>query len=95
MMHPERIFAISGSLRTGSSNFAILRILGKWLPEEISYTIYDGLNTIPAFDPGMDNETPPEAVASLRRQLAEAAAVFICTPEYAFGVPGALKNALD
>lgn len=89
------IFAISGSLRMGSSNHAILKYLGKLVPANISYTIYNGLSEIPAFDPGLDNDTPPAPVAQLRQLLAEADGIIICTPEYAYGVPGALKNALD
>lgn len=91
----KNIFAISGSLRKGSSNHSILEFIGKQLPPEISYSLYDGLSTIPAFDPGQDNEHPPKSVTELRDQLAKADAIIICTPEYAFGVPGALKNALD
>lgn len=89
------IFTISGSLRAGSSNHAILKTLGKMAPAGINYHIYDGLAGIPAFDPGLDNERPPAPVAALRRQLTEADGIIICTPEYAYGVPGALKNALD
>lgn len=91
----KKIFAISGSLRAGSSNHTILKYLGDQMPDGVNYHIYDGLSTIPAFDPGLDKDTPPEAVADLRKQLNEADAIIICTPEYAFGVPGALKNAID
>jgi NAD(P)H-dependent FMN reductase len=43
----------------------------------------------------LDNDSPPAAVVELRRQLTEADGIIICTPEYAYGIPGALKNALD
>ena len=91
----KNVFAISGSLRAGSSNHTILQYLGGLVPDDASYTIYDGLAEIPAFDPGLDNESPPASVADLRQKIAKADAIIICTPEYAFGVPGALKNALD
>lgn len=91
----KNIFALSGSLRQGSSNHVILKYLAKLASANISYTIYNGLSEIPAFDPGLDNDTPPACVADLRKQLSEADGIIICTPEYAFGVPGALKNALD
>jgi chromate reductase len=91
----KNILAISGSLRLGSSNHAILRALGKMMPPDINYQIYDGISEIPAFDPGLDNDTPSSAVASFRKQIAQADGIIICTPEYAYGVPGALKNALD
>jgi chromate reductase len=89
------ILAISGSLRSGSSNHNILKYLASLIPGDINYTIYDGLALIPPFEPGLDNETPPAPVLALRQLLASANAVIICTPEYAFGVPGQLKNMLD
>lgn len=61
----------------------------------MNYHIYDGLATIPPFDPGLDNDKPPEPVTDLRNAIVNADAVIICTPEYAFGIPGQLKNALD
>ncbi len=91
----KKVLAISGSLRTGSSNHNILRFLGEMAPENVEYTIYDGLAQIPPFDPGNDNESPPDAVAEFRRLIEQADAIIICTPEYAFGVPGQFKNALD
>jgi chromate reductase, NAD(P)H dehydrogenase (quinone) len=94
-MQTTTIFAISGSLRLGSSNHAILEALGKMMPTNINYSIYNGLSEIPAFDPGLDNDTPPASVAALRKLLADADGIVICTPEYAYGVPGTLKNALD
>ncbi|HEY8784666.1 MAG TPA: NADPH-dependent FMN reductase [Mucilaginibacter sp.] len=91
----KTIFAISGSLRTASSNHNILRFLGKLAPPGINFTIYDNLAQIPPFDPGLDHESPPEAVAKLRSFINHADGIIICTPEYAYGVPGQLKNALD
>ena len=89
------IFTIPGSLRSGSSNHNILKFLGTLVPDGINYTIYDSLATIPPFDPGLDNDTTPQPVAELHRLITNADAIIICTPEYAFGVPGQLKNALD
>jgi chromate reductase len=91
----KKILAISGSLRQGSSNHAILTYLGSIVPAGIEYTIYNDLALIPPFDPGLDTDTPPVAVANLRKLLTEADGLIICTPEYAFGVPGSLKNMLD
>ncbi|WPU91066.1 NADPH-dependent FMN reductase [Mucilaginibacter sabulilitoris] len=89
------ITAISGSLRSGSSNHHILKYLSGLVPADITFNIYDELALIPPFDPGLDNDTPPEAVTRLRGLLTTADAMIICTPEYAFGVPGQLKNMLD
>jgi chromate reductase len=91
----KKIFAISGSLRDASSNHKILQLLGKMMPAGTNYTLYDGLRDIPAFDPGIDTGNPPAPVSDLREKVLQAGGIIICTPEYAFGVPGALKNALD
>jgi chromate reductase, NAD(P)H dehydrogenase (quinone) len=86
------ILAISGSLRASSSNTKMLKEIGQSVPAEIEFIIYDELASLPAFD---DSAEEGEAVLNWRRQLAEADGVIICSPEYAFGVPGALKNAID
>lgn len=91
----HNIVAIPGSLRIGSTNHNILKYLAGLTPANVHYTIYDSLALIPPFDPGSDNDNPPTAVTTLRQLLAEADGVIICTPEYAFGVPGQLKNMLD
>lgn len=95
MDYKGNILAISGSLRTGSSNHNILRFLGGLTPVDINYSIYDRLADIPPFDPGLDHEHPPESVSELRSLMKNATGIVICTPEYAFGIPGQLKNMLD
>ena len=87
-----KILAVSGSLRSTSSNTAIVRWIEKILPEHIEYIIFEGLAHLPPFD---DSDSEPEAVTGWKQQVQQADGVLICTPEYAFGVPGALKNALD
>jgi chromate reductase, NAD(P)H dehydrogenase (quinone) len=91
----KNIIAIPGSLRHGSASHHVLAYLGSLMPQEVNFTIYDGIGSLPHFDPGLDNDSPPPAVAAFRGLLAGANGVVICTPEYAFGVPGSLKNALD
>jgi len=95
MDYKGNILAISGSLRSGSSNHNILRFLGRLTSADINYSIYDRLADISPFDPGMDHEHPPGAVSDLRNLMKNASGIMICTPEYAFGVPGQLKNMLD
>jgi chromate reductase len=91
----KKILAISGSLRAGSSNHNILRYLGTLVPAGVKYVIFDGIAQMQLFDPGMDVDPAPIAVNLFRQAIADADGVVICTPEYAYGVPGALKNALD
>lgn len=87
------ILAISGSLRNNSSNTMILRFLATHSPVHVKIKLFEGLVKLPHFDP--DATAGEATVANFRQQLKAADAVIICTPEYAFGVPGVLKNALD
>jgi chromate reductase len=87
-----RILGISGSLRKSSSASAILRLVGNLFPDQVEFNIYEELEKIPAFDDGRLILVP---VANFIKRIADSDAVFFCIPEYAFGVPGALKNALD
>lgn len=92
-----KLFAISGSLRAGSSATALAYALAELAPPGTTVTVYDELESIPPFHPDRDREgdVAPAPVARLRAALQAADAVVISTPEYAFGVPGVLKNALD
>jgi len=90
-----RILAISGSLRSGSSNTLLLRAAMKLTPQNVEFTIYEGLGNLPHFSPELDGDDAPEAVEHFRGLLQAADGVIISTPEYAYGMPGSLKNALD
>lgn len=89
------IIAISGSLRATSFNTTILNVVGRLLPADVQYTQFDGIGELPHFNPDIDKGDPIPAVQRLRNEVEAAALVIFCTPEYAFGVPGVLKNALD
>jgi NAD(P)H-dependent FMN reductase len=92
-----RLLAISGSLRARSSNTAALVAATRLVPAGATIEIYDGLASLPHFNPDHDLEgmEPPPSVARLRGLVADAAGVIFSTPEYAHGLPGSLKNALD
>jgi len=62
-------------------------------PENVRIEIFDGLAKLPHFDP--DNTEGQAEVARFRNLLKQSDGIIICTPEYAFGIPGVLKNALD
>jgi chromate reductase, NAD(P)H dehydrogenase (quinone) len=89
------ILAICGSLRSTSSNMAILRAAARVAPPGMEVVLYEGLAALPHFSPDLDVEPLPEPVRDLRARVAAAAGLFISSPEYAHGMPGALKNALD
>jgi chromate reductase, NAD(P)H dehydrogenase (quinone) len=89
-----RILAISGSLRASSSNTALLLAAASLAPKHVEITLYKGLGELPHFNPELEAEAST-AVQEWRAQLKAADGVLISTPEYAHGVPGTLKNALD
>ena len=94
-----KVLAMSGSLRARSSNSAILRLAGRVAPDGIDVEIYDGLDLLPFFNPDCDRELDdpalPAEVRRLRAALGGSAALLISSPEYAHGVSGMMKNALD
>lgn len=55
----------------------------------------NGIASLPHFNPDLDTDSPPEQVQQLRKEVAKADGILICTPEYVFSLPGCLKNALE
>ncbi len=92
-----RIVGMSGSLRRASTNSAALEALVALAPPGASVAIYRGLKDLPAFDPDDDDGVAavPAAVEELRALVRASDGLLIAMPEYAHGVPGAFKNALD
>ncbi|MGE7882003.1 NADPH-dependent FMN reductase [Bacillus sp. NPDC094077] len=95
MSKHKKIIAISGSIREGSSNTNILKALAAFIPDEVDYTIYKGIEELPHFNPDVDRVGAPVVVEEFRKTVSESHALIICTPEYAKGIPGVLKNALE
>ena len=91
-MSTIKILAIPGSLRANSSSNQILKAIIGFAPANVSIEVYDGVGMLPHFN---DPVEAPESVVEFRNKVRQADAVLICTPEYAFGIPGSLKNALD
>ena len=89
-----RVLAISGSLRSQSSNTTLLHAIAMLALPGVVISIYDGIGNLPHFNPDLEG-TPGPAVLDFCRRLRESDAVLISSPEYAHGVPGVLKNALD
>jgi chromate reductase len=89
------VLAVSGSLRAKSVNTAVLEAVRLLAPAETLVTSYRGLGDLPHFNPDLDTATPPAAVMAWREAVASADTLLLCTPEYAHGVPGTLKNAFD
>ena len=91
----KNILAISGSLRSKSTNLTIIEHIAIMFSDKINVTIYHGLASLPAFNPDLESGAPIAEVEDFRCRIREANGVLICTPEYVFSIPGALKNALE
>jgi chromate reductase, NAD(P)H dehydrogenase (quinone) len=91
----KNILAISGSLRAKSTNLTIIENIAEMFAGKINVTIYDGLARLPHFNPDLESDARIAEVEDFRRQIRESDGVLICTPEYVFSIPGALKNALE
>lgn len=89
-----RILALSGSLRASSINSALLRAMAQLAPPDLSIVIYAALGELPLFNPDLE-QPAPASVARFQRAVAEADGLLIASPEYAHGVTGTIKNALD
>lgn len=89
------ILAISGALRQGSTNTALLRAVQALAPPHMRIEIVT-LHGIPLYDGDSETATgKPQSVVELDRRIVAADGVIIATPEYNFSIPGVLKNAID
>ncbi len=92
---PLRVLALSGSLRAASSNTTLLRAAARLAAPEMRVQLYEKIGDLPHFNFDLDSENAPPQVRDFRAHLRAADAILICCPEYAHGVPGSFKNALD
>jgi len=95
MSRPCRILLVSGSLRTRSTNTAVLRTALAVTPDGIGATLYGHMAELPHFNPDDDADPLHPAVDGLRTAIGAADAVLFSTPEYAGALPGSFKNLLD
>ena len=96
---PLNVLALCGSLRKASINAALLRAAARLARPDTDVEIADWLGRLPLFDPDLEDVISdvevPRAVHALRLAVAAADAILIASPEYAHGVSGTIKNALD
>lgn len=88
------ILAISGSLRRESNCTAVLRALAALVSEKAQLEVMT-LHDVPLYNADLDAEPLPEGVARLKQAIAAAEGIVVCSPEYNYGIPGVLKNAID
>lgn len=90
-----KLIGISGSLRAGSYNTALLRAAQGLTPEGVAL-VAGSIRDIPLYDGDLEAaEGIPEAVSILKDQIADCDGLILFTPEYNNGVPGVFKNAID
>jgi chromate reductase len=92
-MDNMKLLALSGSLRKASYNTAAIEALRELAPSKIQIEI-GNIETLPLFNPDREGESIP-ALEELKSALAQASGLIIASPEYAHGISGPMKNALD
>ena len=90
-----RVAGICGSLRVGSMNMGLLRAAPELAPAGMEIQIYTRLGDIPPYNDDVFVKGDPEPVADMKKFIGAADALLIVSPEYNYGVPGVLKNAID
>ncbi|MHA4843491.1 NADPH-dependent FMN reductase [Flavitalea antarctica] len=88
----NKILIVPGSLRNNSSSHKLIPAVSKHFPANYETRVFAGTGELPHFN---DADEPSDAVVEWRKTIADSQAVIFITPEYAYGVPGTLKNALD
>jgi len=91
---PARVLGLVGSLRAASMNGWLFRAATELAPPELSIVRFS-LAEIPPYNADVEASGDPPPVAALRAAAADASAVLIASPEYNYGLPGFLKNAID
>lgn len=92
---PKKILVLNGSTRAKSTNAVYIQAIIRLAGDRALFTVYPSVAQLPHFNPDQDVEPAPPEVGHFRQLLRDADGLLICTPEYAMGVPGSLKNALD
>src|SRR5262245_59368992 len=93
MAEPITILGIVGSLRKASYNRGALRAAQQLCPEGVKLELFE-LDGIPVFNQDEERK-PPQKVVELKNRIRAADAILFSTPEYNYGLPGGLKNAID
>ncbi|HYE77190.1 MAG TPA: NADPH-dependent FMN reductase [bacterium] len=91
---PLSILGLSGSLRTGSYNRAVLRAIIELAPEGVAVADYD-YGDLPLYNGDLEAAGFPPSAQAFKDRIEAADGLIIVTPEYNRGMPGVLKNALD
>ena len=88
------LVGLSGSLRAGSFNTAVLKTIGDRLPSDVELNLFD-LAPVPMYNGDLDGDAAPPVIAELKRAIGDADGLIMASPEYNYSVPAVLKNAVD
>lgn len=91
----NKVFAICGSTRAQSASRSILQFIMGISAERFKMEIYEDLSLLPHFNPDLDKDPAPPLIEALRNKIKTSDGVLICTPEYVYSLPGALKNVIE
>ncbi len=94
-LRKKKILGISGSTKSNSTNFIILKQLAELFQDRLELYIFKGIDKLPHFNPDLDQDNLPVAVKEFRQLIEKSDGVLFCTPEYVFSLPGSLKNAIE
>ena len=89
-----QVIAIAGSLRAASINAAFCRAAARLAPTDLHVEVCSEIGALPLFNPDLE-AAPPAVVERFRNTIGAADALLMASPEYAHGISGVLKNALD
>ena len=95
MPYSFQVLGIAGSLRSGSYNRSLIKAAAELAPAGMQVVTFDRLGEIPLYNEDLEAKGDPRPVAALKTSIKEADALLIATPEYNYGMPGPLKNAID
>lgn len=95
ILRMKNVIALCGSTAKNSTNRNLINAIKNLTIEKMSIEFYDELGKLPHFNPDDDQDNPPGLISDFRKLLRSSDGILICTPEYAMGVPGTLKNAID
>jgi chromate reductase len=88
------VLGIAGSLRAASYSRGLLRAAQELAPPGMEIRILD-LAGVPLYNADVEKQGAPAAVAELKQAIQDADCLLVATPEYNYGIPGVLKNAID
>ena len=91
----QLVYALCGSQRRNSTNRSLLEAIRDSAPEGVDVEICGLIELLPIFNPDLEGDATPDVVERFASKIGMADGVIIACPEYAHGLPGGLKNALD